>query len=159
MSKISKLLYFIISAIFFTLFDGYFSDLLISEGYKLPENQFFDLTFVQNEGAAFSILQGSKIFLIAFSLFAILGIIFYTIKHIKNAPIIGIFCSAMLVSGIFSNMLERINYGFVRDFIKLNFIDFPVFNISDIFINLSVLVIVIIIIKHSYIDKKDETNN
>ena len=59
----------------------------------------------------------------------------------------------MLVAGISCNLFERISYGYVRDFIKLNFIDFPVFNISDIFINIGVLAIIIIIIKNKYIKK------
>ena len=93
----------------------------------MPSNPVFDLIFIQNTGAAFSILENSKIFLISFSAFAI-------------------FWASLLIAGVFCNMYERIAYGYVRDFFKLNFIDFPVFNISDIFINISVVAIVIIII-------------
>ena len=68
------------------------------------------------------------------------------------------FWAAMLIAGISCNMYERIVFGYVRDFFKLNFIEFPVFNISDIFINISVLAIIIIIIKNKYL-KNNETNN
>ena len=63
-----------------------------------------------------------------------------------------------MCAGILCNLCERIFYGFVRDYIKLNFIDFPIFNISDIFINVSVIAIVIIIIKNNFI-KNNETDN
>ena len=63
----------------------------------------------------------------------------------------------MLVSGIFCNLYERICFGYVRDFFKFNFIEFPVFNISDIFINISVLAIIVIILKNKYL-KNNETN-
>ena len=112
----------------------------------MPSNPVFDLIFIQNTGAAFSILENSKIFLISFSAFAILAMIIYLIKHIQKASTFAIFWTSLLIAGVFCNMYERIAYGYVRDFFKLNFIDFPVFNISDIFINISVVAIVIIII-------------
>ena len=52
-------------------------------------------------------------------------------------------------------MCERIFFGYVRDFIKLNFVDFPVFNISDIFINIGVLGLIFIILKNNYFKKED----
>ena len=112
----------------------------------MPSNPVFDLIFIQNTGAAFSILENSKIFLISFSAFAILAMIIYLIKNIQKASTFAIFWASLLIAGVFCNMYERIAYGYVRDFFKLNFIDFPVFNISDIFINISVAAIVIIII-------------
>ena len=61
----------------------------------------------------------------------------------------------MLLAGISCNMAERISFGYVRDFFKLNFIDFPVFNISDIFINIGVIAVIIIIIKNKYLKNND----
>ena len=112
----------------------------------MSSNPVFDLIFIQNTGAAFNILENSKIFLISFSAFAILAMIIYLIKNIQKASSFAIFWASLLIAGVFCNMYERIAYGYVRDFFKLNFIDFPVFNISDIFINISVVAIVIIII-------------
>ena len=158
MTRLSKIIYFFTTFIFFVIFDQYFTGLILDKADKLPENGLFDIVFIQNQGAAFNILQGSKVFLISFSLLAILGIVFYTIKHIKNAPLLAVFSSALLSSGIFCNMYERIVYGFVRDYIDLNFIEFPVFNISDALINIGVLIIVVIIIKKNY-TKTNETDN
>ena len=153
MSKVSKIIYFFVTFLFFLISDFFFSEQILEKGYKLPENPVFDLIFIKNQGAAFNILQGSRIFLIAFAAIAIAGIVIYVIKHVRKASGIAILFSSMLCAGIFCNMYERIVFGYVRDFIKLNFIDFAVFNISDIFINLSVFVIVIIIIKNNYIKK------
>lgn len=154
MSKISKISYFLISCIFFVIFDTYFSNIVLENLQNLPENSLIDLIYVQNTGAAFSILQNFGTFLIAFSILAILGIFIYLIKNINKVSVISIFWAAMLSAGIFCNTYERIVYGFVRDFFKLNFIDFPVFNISDIFINISVFAIVIIIIKNEIISRR-----
>lgn len=146
MTKISKISYFLVSIIFFIAFDIYFSNIMMNCVKTMPTNPVFDLIFIQNTGAAFSILENSKIFLISFSALAILTMIFYLIKHIQKASTFAIFWTSLLIAGVFCNMYERIAYGYVRDFFKLNFIDFPVFNISDIFINISVVAIVIIII-------------
>ena len=157
MPKNSKIGYFFITLIFFIFFDWYFSNLAIENLQNLPINPVFDLTFIKNTGAAFSILENYKVFLIVFSILAILFIIFSLLKNIEKASNFAIFWSSILISGIFCNMYERIVFGYVRDFIKLNFVNFPVFNISDIFINISVFAIVIIIIKNNY-SKANENN-
>ena len=148
MTKASKIIYFIISVIFFALFDTVCSDFVIKNINNLPQNKILDLIFIQNSGAAFSILENYKLLLIAFAIIAILGIFFYIIKHAKQVSTMTTFWFAMLAAGIFCNMYERIVFGYVRDFFKLNFVNFPVFNISDVFINVSVFVIVIMIINN-----------
>ena len=155
MTKTSKLTYLLISTVFFIIFDIFFSGLIIETArFKIPENPLLDLIYVQNTGAAFSILENSKIFLIGFSIFAIAGILYYAIKNIERYSVFSLYWVSMLISGISCNLYERIAFGYVRDFFKLNFVNFPVFNISDIFINVSVFAIVIIIIKKNYIAKK-----
>ncbi len=159
MTKASKIAYLIITSIFLIIFDLYFSGVILdSLRFKLEENPVFNLIFVQNTGAAFSILENSKVFLILFSAAAIFIILFYAIKNASKFSAMAGFWAAMLIAGISCNMYERIAYGYVRDFFKLNFVEFPVFNISDIFINISVLAIIIIIIKNKYL-RNNETNN
>ncbi len=150
MTKRSKILYLLLSIVFFILFNGYLSELIIVSGNEFIDNPIFNIVYIQNQGAAFNIFEGHKLFLITFSLSAIIAMFIYFVKHIDKHSTFGLFFAALLISGIFNNMAERIYFGFVRDFIKLNFIDFPVFNISDIFINIGVLGIIIIIIKNSY---------
>ena len=159
MTKLNKIIYFIISIIFLICFDLYFSNLILNDlRFKMPKNEVFDLIYVQNTGAAFNILEDFKVFLVAFAIIAFLLIFIYAIKHVEKYSTIAVFWAAMLLAGISCNMSERITFGYVRDFFKLNFIDFPVFNISDIFINVGVLAIIIIIIKNKYL-KNNETND
>lgn len=154
MTKKNKLIYFFISIIFFVIFDLYFSSLILETlRFKFIENSFIDLIFVQNTGAAFSILENSTIFLIGFAALAILLILGYAIKNAEKFSTFAGFWAAMLIAGISCNLYERITFGYVRDFFKLNFVDFPVFNISDIFINISVVALIIIIVKNKYIKR------
>lgn len=159
MNKINKIIYLIITTIFFISFDLYFSELILNNfRFKIPKNNFLDLIFIQNTGAAFNIFENYKVFLVAFAIVAIVIILNYAIKHVEKFSTIAIFWISMLLAGISCNMAERISFGYVRDFFKLNFIDFPVFNISDIFINIGVIAIIIIIIKNKYL-KNNENNN
>lgn len=158
MTKTNKLIYFFITTLFFVLFDTYFSSYILKNLDILPQNEIMQFVSVQNTGAAFSILQNSRFFLITFSIIAIILVIMNLIKNINKTNTISIFWVAMLIAGIICNTYERITLGYVRDFFHINFINFPVFNISDIFINVSVFAIVIIIIKYNYI-KNNENNN
>lgn len=154
MQRMNKLIYFIISMIFFVTFDLFFSDLLInSVRFNIESNPIIDLIFVQNTGAAFSILENFQFFLIVFAIVAIFLVVSYVIRNVEKFSVFACFWAAMLVAGIGCNLYERISLGYVRDFFKLNFIDFPVFNISDVFINISVLALIVIIIKNKYIRK------
>ena len=158
MTKTNKIIYFFISVVFFVIFDLFMSNAVYNNIDVFPSNPIFDLISVQNTGAAFSILQNSKIFLISFAIFAILAIMMYAVKHAAKSSVISFFWTSLLIAGIFCNMYERLVLGYVRDYFKLNFINFPVFNISDIFINISVIAIVIIIIKQNF-SRNNETGN
>lgn len=154
MSRTSKLAYLFVTMLFFIGFDLYFVQLILNSlRFKMENNPVFDLIFVQNTGAAFSILENSKIFLIIFAIIALYTIISYMIRNVEKFSSFACFWTAMLLAGISCNLYERIAFGYVRDFFKLKFIDFPVFNISDIFINIGVLAIIIIIIKNKYLKK------
>lgn len=154
MTKANKLIYFFISIIFFIAFDLYFSAFILdSLRFNITENPILDLIFVQNTGAAFSILENSQVFLISFSIIAIISILYYTLKHAEKFSTFASYWSAILIAGISCNLYERLAFGYVRDFFKLNFINFPVFNISDVFINISVIALIIIIIKNTYLKK------
>lgn len=147
-NKISKFLYLIVCFVFFLISDLYLSDLLvknITRGYAFSSN-IIALNYVKNTGAAFSILRDSREFLIIISVVALVLIFGYVIKHLKSISMKSIFFTSLLAAGIAGNLHERIVLGYVRDFFELKFVDFPVFNISDIFINIGVIALIILIL-------------
>lgn len=154
MTKKNKIAYFFISIIFFVLFDLYFSDLILNNlRFNYVENPLLDLIYVQNTGAAFSILEDCSWFLIAFSLVASVLIVYYAVKYVDKFSMFACYWASMLVAGVGCNLYERIAFGYVRDFFKLKFVEFPVFNISDIFICVSVFAIIFMIVKNKYIKR------
>jgi len=105
---------------------------------------------MENTGAAFSLFQNSITFLIVFAITAIVLILWYLIKHLRVLTMVELFFVSMLTSGIFCNLYERIILGYVRDYFAIKFINFPIFNVSDVFINISVVVIMYLLVTKTY---------
>ena len=97
---------------------------------------FFNITYVQNTGAAFSILNNNLIFLILISLLAIYLIYKYLMKKYELITI-------FLLGGIIANLIDRIYRGYVIDYLAFKFLDysFPIFNIADIVIVISCIIL------------------
>lgn len=89
----------------------------------------FDITYIHNYGAAFSILQNKQTFLIVFTSIAMLAIVIYFIREKSVLLTAEIIALAFIVGGGIGNLVNRIFYGYVVDF--LNIYILPVFNIAD----------------------------
>jgi len=102
--------------------------------------KFFYLVYVKNIGAAFSILEGKSILLILIGLVA-LGFIYWYVKTNKPNNI----GYALLFGGILGNLIDRIIFGYVIDFIgfEIGGYEFPIFNIADIAIVIGAVFIII----------------
>lgn len=113
--------------------------LLSSERLYVIKN-FFYLIYVKNIGAAFSILEGKNILLIAIGLIALVSLFLYVKKN--NTYNIGY---GLLFGGILGNLIDRVFFGYVIDFIGFKFgsYEFPIFNIADIAIVVGAILIVL----------------
>ncbi len=87
----------------------------------------FSLTHVINYGIGFGLLQNMVPFVIAASVAIIIGLLYYW-KTFPKTPLVS-FCFALLLGGSLGNLLDRLYFGYVTDF--LNFYIWPVFNIAD----------------------------
>lgn len=158
-SKNNKIIYFIICVAITTLLDLHLTSFIINNLHSLNLTELsniFELTYYENTGAAFSILQNNILFLVLIAIFSVVALTTLIIKNIEKSSMISCFFFATLTSGIICNTYERLTLGFVRDFFNLKFINFPIFNISDILINISVLAIMIIVLKYNKKKTKNE---
>ena len=148
-NKIQTKLYFFSLSIFIVLIDQ-LTKYLMSYNKKLFINKdflLFKLDFVKNYGAAFNILSGNRIFLSLISIiFSILLI--YLILRKNTLNLLELYSYSFILGGTIGNGIDRILKGFVIDFINLNIINFPVFNISDISINIGFIFLLYSIIKN-----------
>ena len=147
--NIKTKLYFVSLSIFIVLIDQ-FTKYLMFYNKKLFINKdflLFKLDFVKNYGAAFNIFSGSRIFLSLISIiFSILLIYLILRKNTLNQ--FDLFAYSFILGGTIGNGIDRILKGFVIDFINLNIINFPVFNIADISINVGFIFLLYRIFKN-----------
>ena len=103
--------------------------------------------YVENRGAAWGILQGRFQILSVLSILLIIGFLYALYKVPKTRrymPLIIIF--VFLTSGAVGNLIDRLVFGFVTDFIYFSPINFPVFNVADIYVTCSVFALCIAIL-------------
>ncbi len=114
---------------------------------------FFSITYVKNEGAAWSLLAGRQLLLIVISFAALLALYYYFIKG-KKLKTLEKISYGMLFGGILGNLFDRIIRGYVIDFFEFTIFEyhFPVFNIADICIVIGVFFIIL------YLWKGDKQN-
>lgn len=104
------------------------------------------LTYLQNTGAAFSILENQQWLFTVITLLVIGGAIWYLIKNIKGSfwLISGL---TLIIAGGLGNFIDRLRQGFVVDMFQVDFINFAVFNVADTYLTFGVLIMLLVIIK------------
>ena len=105
------------------------------------------LTNVHNDGAAFGFLSGSGAripFIILAGVFTLAVIIALATKLISGK--LARWSIVLVTAGGLSNCLDRVMYGYVQDMFKTEFINFPVFNVADIFITVFAIVFALAVI-------------
>lgn len=112
----------------------------VNESIKIFD--FLLLTYVHNTGAAFSMLSGARWLFIILGIIALNIIYIYFIKN-KDLNNFEIVAYALLLSGIIGNLIDRILYGYVIDFIDVTVFDFAIFNFADSFIVISVILLLL----------------
>ena len=149
-NKIQIKLYFLSLSIFIVLIDQ-FTKYLMFYNKKIFINKdflLFKLDFVKNYGAAFNIFSGSRVFLSLISIFFSILIIYLSFrKNTLNS--IDLYSYSFILGGTIGNGIDRLYRGFVVDFINLNIINFPVFNIADISINIGFIILLYNIFKNN----------
>ena len=105
---------------------------------------FLSLTHCVNTGAAFSMLSGYTAVIAVFSLGLLVGMGVYATRKL-NLTAAALTASACLIGGGIGNLLDRLLFAGVTDYIHLQFIEFPVFNLADIAITGSVGVLLILL--------------
>ena len=105
---------------------------------------FFYLTYINNDGAAFSILVGKRIFLILIAVLVIVMLIRYIKKNnIQNK--LELVSISLIIGGSLGNLMDRVIRGYVIDFLdfKIFNYNFPIFNLADTFIVIGVFLLLL----------------
>jgi len=109
-------------------------------------NNIFHLTYVENRGAAFGLLQNQKLFFLI-TTFLVLGFIWFY-AHNNRLPKMMIWGLSLVAGGAIGNLIDRVRLGFVVDYFNVAIINFPVFNIADSAVVVGAILVSIYILKY-----------
>ena len=126
-----------IIGIILLVLDQELKNILIDKNIVFIPN-ILNFKYTKNYAAAFGL--GSKYIILFFSIFIIIFVLYYLIKNKDNIkyylPYI------LVISGSFSNLIDRVNRGYVVDYLEISFIYFPIFNIADVCIVVGTFIII-----------------
>ena len=122
---------------------------LVKQNFQLNQsipiiNNILHLTYITNTGSAFGLFKGLNLIFVLFSIIVIVVIFYYLKKIIRNEKLLQ-FSVGLLLGGTIGNLIDRLFYGAVIDFI--DFRVWPVFNIADSAVTISVMLLIILLWK------------
>ncbi|MDR1568699.1 MAG: signal peptidase II [Streptococcaceae bacterium] len=113
------------------------------------------LTYLKNNGAAWSILEGQMWFFIVITLAALAVAFYFLIKRPKTHQLMTI-SIVIITAGIIGNFIDRIRLGYVVDMFQLDFINFPIFNFADACLVIGVLLLCVYLFKFDTENMKEK---
>lgn len=151
MGKRKMILWSVLAVIFFVGLDQLTKYLAIIYLKDKPSidilKNVFCLQYLENQGAAFGILQNQMIF---FIISTILIIILIAVLFVRMSPQKYFWplrlCMIFVCAGAIGNFIDRIRFGYVVDFLYFELIDFPIFNVADIYVTLSAISLCILLL-------------
>ncbi len=115
-----------------------------------------EFNYLENRGAAFGMLQNQKFFFLFVGIIMLFVIVYVLIKipAKKKYTITHIFL-VMIASGAIGNMIDRIRFDYVVDFISFILINFPIFNVADMYVTIALVGMSILIL---FVYKEEDLN-
>ena len=107
-------------------------------------DHFFYFTYYHNTGAAWSILEGNLMIFYIVSVIAGIGIVYYFIQSHPYQKLLR-FGLVLVFAGMIGNLIDRIVFGYVRDFIGFIIFgyNFPIFNVADMAITIGMVLVIL----------------
>lgn len=149
--KIKECFFAVICVIFLTAIDQFTKVLALrylkgNEAVVLWKGV-FELQYLENRGAAFGILQNQRLFFVCITLIMTGVIIVGFLRTPKDKKYLPMKITLVfLLAGAIGNFIDRMMRGFVVDFFYFSLIDFPVFNVADIYVTVSFAVLALLIL-------------
>ncbi len=119
-------------------------------------NGVFELRYLENRGAAFGMMQGQRTFFLIMGIIVFIAVV-YLFSHMSKESrfwpirLIAVF----ILAGAWGNMLDRMRLSYVVDFFYFKLIDFPIFNVADIYVSVGTAVLIVLIL---FYYKEEELN-
>lgn len=111
--------------------------------------------YTENTGVAFGLIDDNLVFIILFNIVVLAVIIKFLKENRENMDFIMLVSLILILSGGTSNLIDRFLKGCVVDFIKTEFVKFPIFNLADISVVIGIFILIIVLIKQTMINKNN----
>ncbi|RGU95042.1 signal peptidase II [Clostridium sp. AF15-17LB] len=106
----------------------------------------FQFEYLENRGAAFGLFQDQRIFFfISVAVICAVVIWFYVKVPMERRFLPLRICAVLIVAGAFGNCIDRVRLNYVVDFFYFKLIDFPIFNVADIYVTVSTFALVVLL--------------
>ena len=114
----------------------------------------FELRYLENRGAAFGLLQNQRTFFIILTIIFLAAMVYAYMRIPSDKKYLPLRLLVIIVSaGAFGNFYDRLTLTYVRDFLYFSLIDFPIFNVADIYVTCSAVAFFIMIV---FVYKEDD---
>ena len=128
--------------------------LLPLQGGKILIPGVFRLLYLENRGSAFGMLQNKQTFFIIFTIIVLVAILIVYSHMPQTARMLFLRIDLVLIfAGAIGNFIDRIRQGFVVDFLYFELIDFPIFNVADIYVTCSAVAFFVLVV---FVYKEDD---
>lgn len=98
----------------------------------------FQLEYLENRGAAFGLFQNQRLFFFLSVVFIFLAVLWFYAKVPMNRHFLPLrICAVLVMSGAIGNFIDRLRLNYVVDFLYFKLINFPVFNVADIYVTVA----------------------
>ena len=114
----------------------------------------FELRYLENRGAAFGLLQNQRTFFIILTVIFLAAMVYVYMRIPSDKKFLPLRLLVIIVSaGAFGNFYDRLKLTYVRDFLYFSLIDFPIFNVADIYVTCSAVAFFILVV---FVYKEDD---
>ena len=114
----------------------------------------FELRYLENRGAAFGLLQNQRTFFIILTVIFLAAMVYAYMRIPSDKKYLPLRLLVIIVSaGAFGNFYDRLTLTYVRDFLYFSLIDFPIFNVADIYVTCSAVAFFILVV---FVYKEDD---
>lgn len=105
----------------------------------------FELEYLENTGAAFGLLKNQQLLFLVVGVITLILITYVYVRLPKQKHFIPLrICMIFITAGAVGNMIDRIRFGHVVDFLSFTLINFPIFNVADIYATLATVGLIIL---------------
>lgn len=115
----------------------------------------FSLYYVQNRGAAWGMLEGQMGFFFIITVLVV-GYLVYTFHNLPQKNVLAGISFSLFLAGALGNFIDRMRLGYVVDMFRFDFIDFPIFNVADVFLTIGVGTMMVYLL---FFEKEEDTTS